>query len=159
MLLTVWVLPVPFKPKRIILINPPPRDVEADTKGLSAIQREPIMTGILITWLVTTISFLIIARLPFLGIEIDSFGKAVISAGVVGILNAILLPILSFFTLPFIILTVGLFFFILNAIIFGISAAIVPGFRLRYGFWSALLGSITLSIINTIILRLLAGVT
>jgi putative membrane protein len=117
------------------------------------------MTGILITWLVTTISFLIIARLPFLGIQIDSLGKAAISAAVVGILNAILLPILSFVTLPFIILTVGLFFFILNAIIFGIAAALVPGFSLRYGFWSALLGSITLSIINTILLRLLAGVT
>ncbi|HAX77856.1 MAG TPA: hypothetical protein DCY88_18955 [Cyanobacteria bacterium UBA11372] len=117
------------------------------------------MTGIIITWLVTTISFLIISRLPFLGIEIDSFGKAAISAAVVGVLNAVLLPILSFVTLPFIILSVGLFFFILNAIIFAIAAAIVNGFRLRYGFWSALLGSLTLSIINTIILRLLAGAT
>ncbi len=117
------------------------------------------MIGIIVTWLVTAISFLIIARLPFLGIEIDSFAKAAISAIVFGILNAVLLPILTFFTFPFIILTLGLFFLVLNAIIFGLSALIVPGFRLRYGFWSALLGSITLAIINSILLRILAPFT
>ncbi|MFW9263075.1 hypothetical protein A4S05_01890 [Nostoc sp. KVJ20] len=117
------------------------------------------MIGFIITWLVTAVSFLIIARLPFLGIEIDGFGKAAISAIVFGILNAVLLPILTFFTFPFIILTLGLFFFVLNAIIFGLSALIVPGFRLRHGFWSALLGSITLAIINSILLRLVASIT
>lgn len=92
------------------------------------------MTGLIMTWLVTTVSFLIISRLPFLGIEVDSFSKAAISAIVFGILNALLLPVMTFFTFPFIILTLGLFFFVLNAIIFGLSALIVPGFRLRYGF-------------------------
>ncbi|NWF59441.1 MAG: phage holin family protein [Fischerella sp.] len=116
------------------------------------------MVGLIITWLVTAISFLIISRLP-IGVEIDSFGKALITAAVFGILNALLLPVLTFFTLPFIILTIGLFFFVLNAIIFGLSAAIVPGFRLRYGFWSALLGSIALAIINSILLRLIAPLT
>ncbi|MEA5576085.1 phage holin family protein [Anabaena sp. UHCC 0451] len=116
------------------------------------------MTGLILTWLVTAVSFLIISKLPFLGIEIDDFGIAAITAVVFGILNAILLPILTFFTLPVIILTIGLFFFILNAIIFALAAAIVPGFRLRYGFWSALLGSITLTIINSILLRLVAPI-
>jgi putative membrane protein len=117
------------------------------------------MIGLIVTWLVTAISFLIISRIPFLGIEVDSFAKAAISAIVFGILNAILLPILTFFTFPFIVLTLGLFFFVLNAITFGLSALIVPGFRLRYGFWSALLGSITLAIINSILLRILAPFT
>ena len=72
------------------------------------------MTGLLITWLVTTVSFLIISRLP-IGVEIDSFGKAAISALVFGILNAILRPILNFFTFPLIILTFGWFAFIVNA--------------------------------------------
>ncbi len=116
------------------------------------------MVGLLITWLVTAISFLIISRLP-IGVEIDSFGKALISAAVVGILNGLLLPILAFFTLPFIFLTLGLFFFVLNAIIFGIAAAIVPGFRLRYGFWSALIGSIALAVINSVLSNLLASLT
>jgi putative membrane protein len=117
-------------------------------------RRSFLMTGLLITWLVTTISFLIISRLP-IGVEIDSFGKAAISAAVFGILNALLRPILGFFTFPFIILTLGLFLFVLNAIIFGLAAWLVPGFRLRWGFWSALIGSIALSIINSLIFRLL----
>ncbi|WP_414578831.1 phage holin family protein [Anabaena sp. CCY 9402-a] len=116
------------------------------------------MVGLIITWLVTAISFLIISRLP-IGVEIDNFGKALITAAVFGILNALLLPVLTLFTLPFIILTLGLFFFVLNSIIFGLSAAIVPGFRLRYGFWSALLGSLALAIINSILLRLIAPLT
>ncbi|MBE9051466.1 phage holin family protein [Nostocales cyanobacterium LEGE 11386] len=111
------------------------------------------MLNIILTWLVTTVSFLIISRLP-LGIEIDSFGKAAISAAVFGILNAILLPILSLFTFPFIILSFGLFFFVLNAIIFALAAALVSGFTLRWGFWSALVGSIALAIVNSILLSI-----
>lgn len=113
------------------------------------------MLGILITWLVTTISFLIIARLP-LGVEIDSFGKAAVSAAVFGVLNALLRPLLGFFTFPLILLTLGLFLFVLNAIIFGLAAALVTGFRLRWGIWSALLGSIALSLINSLLFNLLA---
>ncbi len=128
------------------------------TDDYSLKKRGIIMLGLILTWLVTAVSFLIIARLPFLGIEIDSFGKAAISAVVFGLLNAILLPILTLFTLPFIIITLGLFFFVLNAIIFGLAAALVPGFRLRYGFWSALLGSICLTIINSILLRIVAQI-
>ncbi len=101
------------------------------------------MIGLLVSWLVTTLSCLIISRLP-IGVEIDSFGKAAISAVVLGILNAILRPILGFFTFPLIFLTFGLFLFILNAIIFGLAAAIVLGFRLRYGILSALIGAIAL---------------
>lgn len=112
------------------------------------------MVGLLISWLVTTISFLIISKLP-IGVEVDSFKKAAISAVVFGILNALLKPILTFFSLPFIVLTFGLFLFILNAIIFGIAAAIVPGFRLRWGFWSALIGSLALSFINSIIFSII----
>ncbi len=112
----------------------------------------------IVIWLVTTISFLIISRIPFLGIDIDSFGKAAISAAVFGILNAVLLPILTILTLPVILVSLGLFFFVLNAIIFGISAALVPGFSLRYGFWSAFLGSITLAIVNSILLTILPPV-
>lgn len=114
------------------------------------------MVGLLIIWLVTTISFLIISKLP-IGVEIDSFGKAAISAAVFGILNALLRPILGFFTFPFIILTFGLFMFVVNAIIFGLAAALVPGFRLRWGFWSALIGAIALSIVNSLLFNLLAA--
>ncbi|MBW4528907.1 MAG: phage holin family protein [Phormidium tanganyikae FI6-MK23] len=109
------------------------------------------MGGILLTWLVATVSFLSISQLP-IGVEIASFSKAAIAAAVFGVLNALLRPVLIFFGFPFIIITLGLFLFVLNAIIFGTAAALVDGFRLRYGFWSALLGSIALSIVNSILL-------
>ena len=115
------------------------------------------MLEILITWFVTALSFLIISKLP-IGVEIDSFSKALISAAVVGILNAFLLPLLSFFSFPLIILTIGLFLFVLNSIIFGIAAHLVNGFRLRYGFWSALIGSIALAVINSALLRVVAAI-
>ncbi|OKH51803.1 hypothetical protein NIES2101_16950 [Calothrix sp. HK-06] len=115
------------------------------------------MLEILITWFVTALSFLIISKLH-IGVEIDGFSKALISAAVVGILNALLLPILTFFSFPLIILTIGLFFFVLNSIIFGIAAYLVNGFRLRYGFWSALIGSIALAVINSALLRVVAAI-
>ena len=113
------------------------------------------MIGILLTWLVTTISFLIISKIP-IGIEIDSFKKAAISAAVFGVLNALLRPILGLLTFPIIFLTFGLFAFVLNAIIFGIAAYLVEGFRLRWGVWSALIGSIALGIVNSLLVNLLA---
>ena len=114
------------------------------------------MVGILITWLVTTISFLIVSRLP-IGVEIDTFRKAAISAAVFGILNALLKPILGLLTFPLIFLTFGLFLFVLNAVIFGLAAWLVTGFRLRWGFWSALIGSLALSIVNSLLFHLLAS--
>lgn len=101
----------------------------------------------LIAWLLTAISLLIIAQLP-IGVEIDNFGKALVAAIVFGILNAVVKPILLVLTIPITILTLGLFLIILNAIIFGLAAALVQGFRLRYGFWSAIFGSIFLSLVN-----------
>ena len=110
---------------------------------------------ILIAWFVTTISFLIISWLP-IGVEIDSIGKAIFSAAVFGILNAILRPILGFLTLPLIFLTFGLFLFILNAFIFWLASVIVPGFRLKWGFWSAIIGALALSIINSILFAIIS---
>lgn len=112
------------------------------------------MTGILVAWLVTSVSLFVISRLP-LGIEIDSFGKAIWSAAVFGVLNALLRPILAILAFPITLLTFGLFALILNAIIFGLAAALVQGFRLRWGFWSAIIGAIALSIMNAIIFGLL----
>jgi putative membrane protein len=109
------------------------------------------MNQILLTWLVTTISFLIISRLP-IGVEIDGFAKAAISAAVFGILNALVRPVFFVLGFPFILVTFGLFIFVINAVIFGIAAALVGGFRLRFGFWSALLGSLALSIVNSILM-------
>lgn len=113
------------------------------------------MVGLLITWLVTTVSFLILSKLP-LGVEIDSFGKAAFSAAVFGILNALVRPVLTILSFPFILVTFGLFMVIVNAIIFGLAAWLVTGFRLRWGIWSAILGSIALGIVNSILFHILS---
>lgn len=105
---------------------------------------------LLISLLITTISLLIIAQLP-IGVEVDNFGKALVSAIVFGLLNALVKPILVFLSIPLTILTLGLFLLVVNAIIFGLAAALVSGFRLRYGFWSALFGSICLSFVNGVL--------
>jgi putative membrane protein len=111
------------------------------------------MAHFLLVWLVTAVSLLIISKLP-LGIQIDRFSTAVVAAFVLGVLNAFVRPILGFLALPITILTLGLFALVLNAIIFALAAALVKGFRLRYGFWSALIGSIVLSLLNALLLRI-----
>lgn len=111
----------------------------------------------LIRLLVTAVSFLIISKIP-IGVDIDSFPKALISAAVFGVLNAFLKPILDVLGSPFTFLTFGLFALVINAIIFGLAAWLVEGFRLRWGFWSALLGALALSIINSLLFNVLAKV-
>ena len=111
---------------------------------------------LLIAWLITAISLLIIAQLP-IGVEVDNFGKALVAAIVFGVLNALVRPILLFFSIPLTILTLGLFLLVVNAIVFGLAAALVSGFRLRYGFWSALFGSICLSFVNSLLSRVIAS--
>lgn len=104
----------------------------------------------LIAWVITAVSLLIISKLPT-GVEVDSVGKALISALVFGLLNALVKPILFWLTIPLSIITLGLFLLVLNAIIFGLAAALVKGFRLRWGFSSALIGSLALSVISSLI--------
>jgi putative membrane protein len=113
---------------------------------------DPQLLNILITWLVTTASLLIISSLP-LGVRIDSFPKALLSAAVFGVLNAFLKPILQTLALPITIVTLGLFALVVNAIVFGLAAWLVRGFSLQWGFWSALLGSIALSLINSLLFQ------
>lgn len=108
------------------------------------------IVSLLITWIITSISLFIISKLPT-GVEIDGFNKALISAAVFGVLNALIGPILRVLAFPITFLTLGLFSIIINAIIFGLAAWLVTGFRLRWGFWSAIIGTLALSFINSIL--------
>ncbi|MEO1146174.1 MAG: phage holin family protein [Cyanobacteria bacterium J06638_22] len=109
----------------------------------------------LITVLIFTLSLIIISKLP-LGVEIDSFSKALISGLVLGLLNALIRPVLGpiFGATVINILTLGLASLLLNALIFGVAAQLVQGFRLRWGIISALLGALALSIIYGILDRI-----
>ena len=84
------------------------------------------------------------------GIHIDKFTTALILALVLAVLNAIVKPILVILTLPITILTLGLFLLVINALIIILGSRIVPGFTVD-GFWWALLFSILLSVVSSIL--------
>ncbi|MEH2126389.1 phage holin family protein [Nostoc sp.] len=113
---------------------------------------------LLIVWVVTAISLLIISKLP-LGVEIDTPGKAFLSAAVLGIVTAIVRPILGLiFAVPNLLtldLLSGIFTFMIAVVCFSIAAWLVEGFRLRYGIWSAVIGAFTLTIINSLVYKIL----
>jgi putative membrane protein len=111
--------------------------------------------GLLIQWLVISVSLIIISKLPT-GIEIDSFKNAAIWAVLFGILNAIIRPLLQLFTLPLTLIFSGfLVSLVLNMIIFLIASSLVEGFKLRSGAWTALIGSVSLSIVSALIYKIL----
>ena len=111
--------------------------------------------SLVIAWLVTSVSFFIISKLP-IGVDIDTFGKAMISAAVFGLLNAFLRPIFVGNVGPFALPTYSLFAIVINAAMFGLAAWLVEGFRLRWGIWSALLGAIALGFINSLLYQVLS---
>jgi putative membrane protein len=86
------------------------------------------------------------------GVRIDSFWSAIVLAIVLAILNAIVKPILIFFTFPLTIVTLGLFLFVINAIIILLAENLVGGFHVD-GFWWALLFSLLLSIVTAVLFK------
>lgn len=107
---------------------------------------------ILIKWLVTTAAILISAYfLP--GVSVRSLGAALVTAFVLGLINAVIRPILLIFTFPLTILTLGLFIFVLNALLVLLTSAIVPGFHVA-GFGWALIFSLLFSVVSFILHRI-----
>lgn len=104
---------------------------------------------ILISWLVSSLA-IIIAAYVLPGVQVDNFLAALVAALVLGIINSVLKPILLLLTLPINVLTLGLLTFVINALLVMLAASIVPGFHVN-GFWWALLFSIVLSIVNTVL--------
>jgi len=102
--------------------------------------------GILINLLINGLAVYITAHvLP--GVAVDSFFTAIIVSIVLGIVNTFIKPILFILTLPATLLTLGLFTFVINALMVYLVATFVPGFHIN-GFWSALFFSIVLSLIS-----------
>ncbi len=83
------------------------------------------------------------------GFEVSGWGPAIIAAMVLALVNAIVKPILFVLTLPFTIVTLGLFLFVLNAFMVWLTSALVPGFHVR-GFGTALLASLLLSLVGMV---------
>jgi len=81
------------------------------------------------------------------GIRVSGFATALFTAAILGILNTFFRPIALLLTLPINLISLGLFTFIINALILKMASAVIPGFDVE-GFWSAVIGSLLISIIS-----------
>lgn len=107
------------------------------------------MLNTIVRWVLLALALILVAWIVP-GINIAGFFAALIAAIVIGIVNVLIRPILLAITLPINILTLGIFTFVVNALLLWLVGAIVPGFEVA-GFIPALLGSILLSILSVII--------
>lgn len=113
------------------------------------------MRGILMRWLILTAAVIVTAYL-LEGIHIEGFFSAIFSAALLGILNAFFRPILLVLTLPINILSLGLFTFVINALLLLMASGVIPGLTVS-GFWSALLGSFLISVVSFILNTFIGG--
>jgi len=104
------------------------------------------MIRLLIVWLINALALMAVAYL-MPSVEVSSFGAALVAALVLGLVNAIVRPILVLLTLPVTILTLGLFIFVLNGLLFWMVGSWLQGFEVA-GFWPAVFGAIVFSIIS-----------
>lgn len=104
------------------------------------------MTHLLLVWLINAFAVYVTASLLG-GIYIKNFWAAIIVALVLGLINAIVKPILVFFSFPFIIVTLGLFLLIINALMLLLAATLVDGFTVSSFGW-AVLGSLVISLVS-----------
>jgi len=106
------------------------------------------MKGILIRWIINAVA-LILASHVIKGIEVDHLLAAFVAAAVLGVMNAVVRPILILLTLPITLLTLGLFILIINGFMLYVAGAVVKGFHVT-GFWSSVFGALFLSVISWI---------
>ena len=111
------------------------------------------MLNLLALWIVNALALL---ALPYVvpSVQIAGFGTALLVAVVLGLINTLLRPLLVLLTLPVTLLTLGLFIFVINALLFQLADALIDGFHVG-GFWSALFGSIAYSLISWLLSALL----
>ena len=107
------------------------------------------MMKLLARWLLSAMALLFVAYV-YQGVQVRDFTSALIAALVIGLLNMIVRPMLVVLTLPVTVLTVGLFLFIINALMFWAAASVLDGFQVR-GFVAALVGSLIYSAIGVVI--------
>jgi len=103
----------------------------------------------LVRWLLLAAALLLVAHV-YPGVVVGSFGSAMVAALVLGLLNTLLRPILVLLTLPVTVLTLGLFLFVINALMFYFAASMLNGFQVA-GFGAALIGSLIYSVCGVVI--------
>lgn len=113
------------------------------------------MIAFVLRWLVTAIAVLVAAHLR-IGISYQDWGALLGASLLLGIINAFVRPVLLLLSLPFIIVTMGLFIFVINALLLMLVSRIVPGFQVP-GFWSAFFGAIVISLVSWILSSFFRG--
>ena len=104
------------------------------------------MIRLALVWLVNALALIAVAyMMP--SIQVSSFGAALVAALVLGLVNAVVRPVLVLLTLPVTILTLGLFIFVLNGLLFWMVASWLEGFHVA-GFWAGVLGAILFSLVS-----------
>ena len=108
---------------------------------------------LVLVWLVNALALL---ALPYVfpGVKVDTFVAALIAALALGLINTLIRPLLILLTLPVTLLTVGLFIFVINGLLFWWVGSFVDGFHVS-GFWSGFFGAIIYSIISWLLSALL----
>jgi len=113
------------------------------------------MLNLLLVWLINALCLLGVASVVP-GVQIANFTAALWAAAVLGLINTFIRPVLSLLTLPITLLTLGLFSFVLNALMFGLAAYFLSGFNVD-GFWAALIGALLFGVLswiaNSLLLR------
>ena len=104
---------------------------------------------LILQWLLSAAALLAVAYL-YSGVQVSSFGAAMIAALIIGLFNMLLRPVLVVLTLPVTVITLGLFLFVINALLFWAAAGVLDGFQVR-GFGAALLGSLIYSVFGIVI--------
>ena len=111
------------------------------------------MRSLIIHWLIKAVALVIVANvLP--GIQVASFGSALIAAAVIGLVSATLGLILKLVLLPFILLTLGVVYFLINGLMLKTASEVVPGFKVN-GCMTAVIGALLLTFVDFLLNRLL----
>src|SRR4051794_40500206 len=104
------------------------------------------MVKLIVKWLLSAAALLFVAYV-YSGVQVRSFESAMLAAFVIGLLNTVVRPILVILTLPVTVVTLGLFLFIINALMFWAASGLLDGFHVR-DFTAALLGSLAYSLLG-----------
>lgn len=102
---------------------------------------------LILLWILNAVALLAVAWLLPESVHVASFGSALAAAVLLGLVNALLRPVLLLLTLPVTVLTLGLFIFVLNGLMFWLAGSLIEGFVV-VGFWPAVLGSVVYSIVS-----------
>ena len=119
------------------------------------VERREGCLGLVLTWVLSAVAVSISAWIVP-GVTVDSFGRALVAAAILGVVNALVRPVLVLLTLPVTIVTLGLFLLVVNAACIALAANVVDGFRVD-GFLPAVIMVIVLTVVSSVLGSIFGG--